>query len=86
MSSIENIMFQNTGLQNSYFQENKFKNVCFDNVNLVYTRFLKTSLKDIDLSSCQIEGISISVEDIKGAIINHLQAIDLLYLIGVKVK
>ena len=86
MSSIENIMFQNTGLQNSYFQENKLKNVCFDNVNLVYTRFLKTSLKDIDLSSCQIEGISISVEDIKGAIINHLQAIDLLYLIGVKVK
>ena len=43
-------------------------------------------MKNIDLSNSQIEGIAISLEDIKGAIIDQIQAIDLLYLIGVKIK
>jgi hypothetical protein len=43
-------------------------------------------LKGIDLSDSIIEGIAISIEDIKGATINQFQALDLLYLIGVKVK
>ena len=45
-----------------------------------------TSLKNVDLSDCNIEGIAVSLQDIKGATINQFQAIDLLYLIGVKVK
>jgi len=44
------------------------------------------SLNGIDLSNTKIEGIAISIEDIKGAIIDQFQAIDLLYLIGVKLK
>ena len=43
-------------------------------------------LKDIDLSNSNIEGIAVSIEDIKGAIINQFQAIDLMYLLGVKIK
>jgi hypothetical protein len=46
----------------------------------------KTSLKNIDLSDSIIEGMAVSIDDIKGAIINQFQAIDLLYLIGVKIK
>ena len=45
-----------------------------------------TSLKGIDLSNSNIEGIVISLDDIKGAIINELQAVDLISLIGVKIK
>ena len=62
------------------------KNVYFDNAELVNAKFFKTSLKDIDLSNSNIEGIATSIEDIKGAIIDKFQALDLLYLIGVKVK
>lgn len=40
----------------------------------------------MDLSFSIIEGIVVSLEEIKGAIINELQAIDLLFLIGVKIK
>jgi len=58
----------------------------FNNVDLTQSKFFKTSLKGIDLSSSKIEGIAISIEDIKGAIIDQFQAIDLLYLIGVKLK
>ena len=36
--------------------------------------------------SNKIEGIAITIEDIKGAIIDQLQAVDLLYLLGVELK
>ena len=42
--------------------------------------------KDIDLSNSTIEGISISLEDIKGAIIDSYQLNDLAFLLGVKTR
>ena len=51
-----------------------------------FLKFFKTSLKSIDLSSSFIDGIVISLEDIKGAIINEYQAINLIALLGVKIK
>ena len=62
------------------------KNVHFKKADLTQAQFFKTSLKDIDLSDANIDGIAISIEDIKGAIIDQMQALDLLYLIGVKIK
>lgn len=86
LASVENVLFQETNLKNGYFQETKIKNLSFEKTNLKQTQFFKTSLKDVDLSTCQIEGIAISPEDIKGAIVDKLQAMDLMYLLGVKVK
>ena len=85
-TSMENVMFQNTGLRNSNFQENSLKNIYFEKADLTQTLITKTSFKNIDLSDSIIEGIAISIDDIKGAIINQFQAVDLLYLIGVKIK
>ena len=45
-----------------------------------------TSFNDIDLSSCSIDGIMIDLYSIKGATINDNQAIQLVSLLGVKVK
>lgn len=86
MASTENILFKDTVLKNSYFQETKMKNIYLDNADLTQAKFFKTSLKGIDLSTSKIEGMAISIEDIKGAIIDQFQAVDLLYLIGVKLK
>ena len=86
MSNIENILFKDSGLKNGYFQENRIKNIYFDNVDLTQSKFFKTSLKGVDLSTSKIEKIAISIEDIKGAIIDEFQAVDLLYLIGVELK
>ena len=44
------------------------------------------TIKDVDLSTSIIVGIAISIEDIKGAIIDAYQGIDLLYLLGIKIK
>ena len=68
-----------------YLIQNNFKNLYFQKADLTQTQFFKTSLKNIDLSDSIIEGIAVSVEDIKGASINTFQAVDLLYLIGVKI-
>ena len=73
-------------LRNSSFQENKIKNIILEEVDLTHAQFFKTSLKEIDLSSSIIEGIAVSVEDIKGATINQFQSLDLMYLLGVKIK
>ena len=62
------------------------KNVYFDSVDLTQTRFFRTSLRGIDLSTSKIEGIAISIGDIEGAIIDQIQAMDLIHLIGVNLK
>ena len=85
-ASIENILFEDLQITNSYFQETKMKKIGFKNIDLTQAQFFKTSLNGIDLSNSKIERIAISIEDIKGAIIDRFQAMDLLYLIGVKIK
>lgn len=86
LASMEHVLFQEMEMRNCYFQETKIKNIYFEKVDLSRTQFFKTSLYGVDLSSSNIEKIAISIEDIKGATIEQFQAIDLLYLLGVKVK
>ena len=86
MSSMKNILFKNTMLRNSCFNENETKNIILKEADLTRAQFFKTSLKAVDLSDSIIEGIAISIEDIKGAIINEFQSLDLIYLLGIKVK
>lgn len=86
LSRYNNVLFENTILRNAYFEEDILKNVFFDKADLIQAQIFKTSMKDIDLSNSFIDGITISLEDIKGAIINEYQAINLIGLIGVKIK
>ena len=46
---------------------------------------LKEKLKDIDFSKSIISGIAVYLNDLKGAIINEMQAIELTGLLGVKI-
>lgn len=86
MARMENVLFENTGLRNSSFEENRIKNILLKQADLTQTQFFKTSLKEIDFSDSIIEGIIVSISDIKGAIINPLQALDLIGLMGIKIK
>ena len=86
LASMENMLFENSILRNSSFQENRLKNIIFKKADLTQAQFFKTSLKEIDFSDSIIEGIAVSIEDIRGAIIDQYQALDLLYLLGVKIK
>lgn len=85
MSNLRGLFFNNTSIRIGSLQENKVKNINFKEADLTGTQFFKTSLNGIDLSNSNIDQIAVSLEDIRGAKINQMQAIDLMYLLGVKV-
>lgn len=86
MSSMKNMLFKNTTLRNSNIQENTMKNVLLKEVDFTKSTIFKTSLNGIDFSESIIEQIAVSIEDIKGATIDINQSLDILYLLGVKIK
>lgn len=68
------------------FQETDIKNLELNDVNLYKSEIIKTSLKDIDISTCKIDNIIIDSESTKGLIIDRYQSIDLIGMLGVKIK
>ena len=50
MQIFNNVLFENTILRNSNFQENKLKNIVFKNSDLTQAQFFKTSLNGIILT------------------------------------
>ena len=46
----------------------------------------ETNLKGIDFTTSNIEGIVVSIKDLKGAIVSEMQAIELAKLLGIIIK
>ena len=69
------------------FPEVRFKKMTLRKVDFCGADFFRTPLKDMDLSDCKIEKIILSdtFRELKGAIVNPLQAAELVRLLGVKV-
>jgi uncharacterized protein YjbI with pentapeptide repeats len=80
------VLFDKINATNGYFHEMKTKNIYFENTDLTSAQFYNTKLKDIDLTSCIINGLGANIEDVKGLIINEMQIIELAYLLGVEFK
>jgi len=40
----------------------------------------------MDISDCEFEGVSLSIDDIKGAIVSPMQAMDFSRLLGLIIK
>ena len=64
-------------------QLNKVK---FENSNLLNSAFDKTSLNNIDLTTCDISGMSIGINDIRGVEVTALQGLELAGLLGIIIK
>ena len=47
---------------------------------------VKTKLKDIDFSTCEFNGVTVDIPDLKGIIVNEFQALELSKLMGLKIK
>ena len=62
------------------------KNLSFHESRFSGCNFFKTPLKDIDFSTCSIDGLLLSGGELKGAMIAADQAQDLVGLLGVKIK
>lgn len=91
MSNFTSVKINNSKISDSNFKtsninNSELKNIILDRVNFSNSDFINTKLRDIDLSSCNIEEINIDLNCIKGAIISLEQTMDLIGLLGVKVK
>lgn len=89
--NIAGLKIQNSKLTNSNFKESRImtcilKNIIIENIDLSKSDIIDTSLKDIDLSSSNINNIKTDLESIKGCIINFEQSMDLIGLLGVKIN
>ena len=64
----------------------KWKKVIFNDSNLSSSEFIQSKLKDIDLSSCNIEDIKVDINNLKGCSVNLEQALELSLLMGINIK
>ena len=91
MANLIGVKISNSKISDSNFKTSninncELKNIILDRVNFSNSDFINTKLKDINLSSCNIEEINIDLNCIKGAIISLEQTMDLIGLLGVKIK
>lgn len=86
MSKINQARFSVCDLRNSDINDCKLTSIAFENCELIEAEFSHTPLKGIDLSDSHIEGIHINLPDVRGAIVNTSQALNLTSLLGIRIK
>ena len=87
-SKIQNLKVQDSDFSSATLTQCKLKNIVFDNNQLVRTSFFKTPLKGIDLRTCELSGLIVSLEctELKGAVVTMFQAAELSRLMGLVIK
>ena len=55
----------------------------FNQCNFTEAEFHQSKLRDIDLSTCGINGIRLTGNELRGAVVNSMQAVELAKLLGV---
>lgn len=85
-TSLDNTVIKDSNLVDGSFYMVDFKNSKFDNNDFSRLEIRKTHMKGIDLSSCKIEELRITPECIQGMIVNQVQAIELISILGIIIK
>ncbi len=80
------VQFVSCDFSNASILETRLNQTSFDDCQLRQCEFLHSSLYKVDLSTCQLDGILISPQDIQGAIIDSYQSSSLIHLLKVSFK
>lgn len=87
--TLEGALLQGCDLREAFLNEVQFrKRTRLERCDLTRTDLFRTSLKGMDLSTCNIAGLLVSDtrQELRGAIIDAEQAVDLVGLLGVQIK
>jgi uncharacterized protein YjbI with pentapeptide repeats len=76
-SEIKSTMFKNCRFSNSDFRSCKFEDVIFKNCELSAFEIYDAKLKNVDFRGSHFEGLKAHAVDLKGAVIDYQQALDL---------
>lgn len=86
-SGLKNVCFRDCKLQEASFSALHKKAVfSFERCDLRAVDFFHTPLKDVDLTSSDIDGIRLEGSELRGAVVTALQACELAKLLGVVIK
>ena len=85
-TTLKKVVFKNIKMPNGAMGEMKLKDVEFSDCDFTESEFFRTSLDGIDLTTCNISGIHIGIQDLQGLIVSQSQAVDLSRLMGLKIK
>jgi uncharacterized protein YjbI with pentapeptide repeats len=87
---IDKERFSNCRLRKADFRSCQFKDVYFSNCDLTEAEFYEAKLENVDFSGSCLNNVKAGVNDLKGAIIDTNQAVEmakhLAALLGIKVK
>ncbi|NDV65011.1 pentapeptide repeat-containing protein [Bacteroides sp. 224] len=83
VSKLSNVRFTSCDFRSASINETRLNAVAFEDCLLIEADLSQTKLRGIDLRTCRLEGIRINVPDLKGAIVQTSQALELLPLLGV---
>lgn len=86
LTSLKNVGFESCNLENGSLQEIKSSGLYFKNCRLTAASLFRTSLRAMDLTTDEISGIQVALDDLKGAVVTPLQACELAGLLGLIVK
>ena len=83
----ERVKLENCNFSDTALSELKLKTPVFAKTDFTHADFFKTSLKGIDLSGCEINGIAVSdtLYELRGVKITSEQAVNVAQMLGVKI-
>ena len=86
--SVRQLRCRSTNLSDATFAGSRLLALDLADVDLTHAAFHNAPLGNVDLSECRIAGIGLSsnLKEIRGAIIDETQAIDLMGYLGVRIK
>lgn len=86
-STINDITLDHMELTGFIFQQVCLKNTSFHQVDFTGTEFFRKTLREIDLSGCEIEGIVVSdmLTELSGTKISSNQAVQIVQMLGIKI-
>ena len=87
-TKLEQCSITGCDMTESFFASCKLKKLQLDRNQCMGTEFFKTKLKDVDFTTCILEGIKVSTEngELKGAKVNLFQAAELARMLGIVIK
>ena len=83
---IQDSLFQTCDFAKMGMTEARLTRILLEGCSLAEAEMLNTPLKDVNLTTNDLQGIRLSGGELQGAIISSLQAVDLIRIFGVSIQ
>ncbi|MEG1471625.1 MAG: pentapeptide repeat-containing protein [Clostridia bacterium] len=82
-TKLDRVSFSDCRMRQSLWSSVKLQKATFQNADLIQTQWMRTSLAGLDMTSCEIEGWTIDLFDLRGLTVTAVQAVQLSGLLGI---